>query len=64
MKTSLRAKLEQAIQDWVEENCEGEDWPNIYVSENLSELMTNAAATVMDGMESHEQYLQREDLMA
>lgn len=50
MKTALHAKLQQAIQETLDEAAENENlWiDDAYVHPELAEHMTNAAASVWD----------------
>lgn len=49
MKCKLRSTLDDAIQNWINENCETEHWPNgSFAISSLSEHMASAAAAVFD----------------
>lgn len=63
MKTSLRASLEEAIQKWMDDSCEAEDWVECYVPHDTAELMAKAAAGVLESFESLETFLVREEVI-
>ena len=46
MSTRLKANLEEVIQNWVDNNCEEEDWPDSWVYIDLVEDMAAAAYLV------------------
>lgn len=48
MKTSLKASLEAAISEWLNETDGHPDRPKGLACEDLSELMAGAAASVYD----------------
>jgi len=48
MRTILLAALEKKIRDWMDEECEGEYWPDLYVHDNLATQMAAAAEAVFD----------------
>lgn len=51
MKRMLLASLEKTIEDWMDKECESDDWfyvSSFYVPDDLASLMTNAAAAVFD----------------
>ena len=48
MKAKLRATLQGAMEEWVENQCEHDERPNGYIYEQLSEDMTRAAEAVYD----------------
>ncbi len=61
MHVQLKAKLQQKIQEWMDENCEEEVWPQqLVVGEWTSALMACAAAAVIDGITEAQAYALRE----
>ena len=48
MNTRLLAELEKAIEVWMNENCEADDWPNAYVYDDEAKDMAKAASLVFD----------------
>lgn len=48
MTTKLKATLEAAVQNWLEETCEDEGRPDGYIAQNLAVRMGAAAEAVYD----------------
>ena len=48
MTLKLKVKLEEAVQNWIEEICEHDDRPEGYMHPELVIQMTNAAEAVFD----------------
>lgn len=49
MKTELYARLENAMQNFINRNCTNITlWDTFYIPENLNSLMSKAAASVYD----------------
>ena len=62
MNLKLKAKLQEKIEEWMNENCEYlEIWPEMYVGESLDLMMTEAAASVFDAVEDIQKYLKEYD---
>jgi len=60
MNKILKEKLYVVINDWMNNNCQTEDWPNIFVGDKTSKLMTKAAASVFDAVEEVQVYCEKE----
>jgi len=56
MNINLKATLYNAIEKWMNDNCESDDWPKIYVGNKTSDLMAEAAASVLDAVEEFQVY--------
>ena len=56
MNTRLFYDLEQSIEQWMNDHCEGGDWLDVYVGNLTVNKMASAAAAVLDGIEEAQQY--------
>jgi hypothetical protein len=50
MNYRLKEYLKNKIQQFIEENCEACDWPEIIIGKDTVMYMTEAAANVFDGI--------------
>lgn len=57
----LKAKLEQAIEKVINDNCE-EDYWQYYIHDELYRQMTNAAELVFDSAQDAQEFKSREDI--
>ena len=60
MNTKLLADLEQAISDWVERNCEQDEWPDRYFYQDQHVDMAGAAARVFDASCKGQEFAENE----
>jgi hypothetical protein len=60
MNARLYANLEAAINEWMELECTGTDWPDVYVGQRTAEMMAKAAASVLDACEESQAHAKRE----
>lgn len=60
MNLSLKVKLLEKIEEWVEENCEGPRWPDCYMGSQTTLEMLNAATSVFDAVVEVQEYLKAE----
>ena len=60
MVTSLYAYLEAVIENWINDNCEEENWPEVIVGRETGQHMAKAAAAVFDGICEAEKYAEDE----
>lgn len=60
MKTRMLLSLEQAMRRWLDENCEEDDWPDTYVTHDITERMATAAAGIFDAMSEGQIFAERE----
>lgn len=60
MKTKLLERLEEAIEKFVEENCDLDIWPQLFWPDNGTELVAKAASLVIDAFESENEYIDNE----
>jgi len=56
MNARLFRELEKAINSWMTQNCEEDDWLDVYIGILTVNKMTSAAAAVLDGIEEAQQY--------
>ena len=56
MNTRLLAELEKAIEVWMNENCEKDDWPLTYVYDKEAADMAKAAAMVFNASFKGQEY--------
>lgn len=57
MNYKLLAKLEEAIEKFVNENCDDDEWPDTYWPDNGSKLVTQAASLIIDSFEAERVYI-------
>ena len=57
MNTRLLAALEEAIDKWVDSECDKDDWIRAYWPQNGVELMAKAAAAVVDALEAEKVFI-------
>lgn len=60
MNTQLKARLEIKIQEWIDENCEEDYWPQIWMGDFTVELMATAAMSVFNACQDSQEYAERE----
>lgn len=60
MSTRLLATLEKVIDDWAEEQCSEDDWPDAYWYEELYEDMAKAAFAVFEANVKGQKYATEE----
>ena len=60
MKKQLYATLVECIDTWMNEHCEEDMWPKMYVGEKTGELMAKAAASVFDAVHEFQNYAEKE----
>jgi hypothetical protein len=63
MNIYLKAKLYELMELWINENCETDDWPDIYIGGKTSEFMAEAAASVFDSIEEFQTYCVKEGFL-
>ena len=56
MNINLKATLHNAMEEWMNDNCNTDNWPNMYVGDKTSDLMAEAAASVFDAVEEIQVY--------
>jgi len=56
---ALQPSLTEAVQKWMDENCDGEAWVafDSYVGSNAAGCMATAAIAVLDGIVDVQDYL-------
>jgi hypothetical protein len=59
MQAKLYFDLQQKIQEWVDEHCEENEWPGIFVGNETIEHMTKAASSVFDACLEAEEYCRK-----
>jgi hypothetical protein len=64
MNTLLQAKLEKKIQEWADDNCESDAWPDGYTGADTVILMAEAACAVFDAAMKVQEYTIREGFLA
>ena len=62
MDIHLKAKLQDAIDHWMEVNVEEDDWPTVYFGSKTFHLMLDAAVSVFDAVVEFQEYAQAEGL--
>lgn len=60
MNARLYASLDKAIQDWMDEECCADDWPDIIIGDKTAEHMSLAARTVFEACEESQAFALRE----
>jgi len=60
MHMTLKLKLYQKIGKWIDEIAEDADKPEMFFGEQTQELMTEAAASVFDGIADAYKYMESE----
>ena len=60
MKTKLKATLEAAIEKWMADNGETDEWPDCYFGSESTTLMAEAAAAVFNAVVEFQQYAKAE----
>lgn len=60
MHAKLYADLQQKIQEWVDEHCEENEWPDIIIGNKTVDCMTKVAASVFDACQESQEYAKRE----
>ena len=61
MKTALLSQLEEAIELWMNENCEEDYWTENYVYSDLSKDMAKAAEMVFDACDKGQSFLKEQE---
>ena len=62
MNTRLKADIEEAIQETLNDHCEDDDVPwNNYIHPTLVRQMTDAAALIFDSAQEAQEYYKREN---
>lgn len=58
----LHISLSEAIQKWMDDNCESDEWESIntWVGDNISSHMADAAISVLGGLIDCHEYLRKE----
>jgi hypothetical protein len=56
MNYRLKDYLQNKIQQFLDENCEADDWPDIIIGQDTVMYMTEAAANVFDGILESQRY--------
>jgi hypothetical protein len=64
MNTLLMAKLEEKIQQWADDNCESDTWPDGWTGGDTVLLMTEAARAVFDAVMEAQEHAIREGVLA
>ena len=60
MNINLKATLYNAMEKWMNDNCESDNWPAMYIGDKTSDLMAEAAASVFDAVEEFQIYGKKE----
>lgn len=60
MRAELLGRLEEVIQQFVEENCDLDIWPDLFWPDNGSELVAKAASLIIDSFESENRCIRDE----
>ena len=60
MRERLKAELDKKMEEWVAENCELDDWPQVYVHESMAEDMADTAADVFETVEINQLWLKQQ----
>ena len=60
MKASLKDKLDRKMQEWVDECCNDEDWPNILIHDTIEEDMADAAMDLFDTIVINQEWLHQQ----
>ena len=55
-EVTLKAKLAEAIQKWVEANVDDQDWPDMMLGEKTVACMTEAAFAVLEATAEGQEY--------
>jgi len=60
MKTGLYATLEKAIERWLNDHCEDDEWPDSYIYEDQSKDMAKAVELVFDANVKGQKFAKKE----
>lgn len=60
MNSRQHAALEAKIQQWMDDNSDLEDWPDVIVGTKTAPAMTLAAKSVFDAIEDAQDHAKRE----
>ena len=60
MDSHLFDSLEDAIEKWLNDHCEDDEWPNVFVYSNQSKDMAQAAALVFDASVKGQEFAKNE----
>jgi hypothetical protein len=60
MNINLKVTLYNAMEKWMNDNCESDDWPKMFVGNKTSDLMAEAAASVFDAVEEFQVFAMKE----
>lgn len=60
MSTRLLAALEAKVQEWMDAECEANDWPDAYVAPSLRSQMAKAAFLVFEANRDGQEYAESE----
>lgn len=63
MNINLKARLYEKMDEWVNEESEGEYWPNIYEGGKTSDLMAEAASAVFDAVVEFQKYAEEDGIL-
>ncbi len=58
MESHLFVSLEDAINKWMNDHCEDNEWPDAYIYDNQTKDMAQAAALVFDSNVKGQKYLE------
>jgi hypothetical protein len=50
MNINLKAKLYKALNDWMDNNCDTEDWTEAFMGNETADLMAESASSVFDAV--------------
>ena len=58
MNPRLYSSLFKVIEDFIEEECESDEWQydSFFAPENMAELMTNAASNIYDAIKESSRF--------
>ena len=60
MRARLKAELDKKMEEWIAENCELDDWSQVYVHESMAEDMADTAADVFETVEINQLWLKQQ----
>jgi len=60
MNINLKATLYNAMEKWMNDNWESDDWPDMYVGNKTSDLMAEAAIAVFDAVNEFQEFAVKE----
>ena len=64
MNAKIYAELEEAIDGWIQRNCDKTEWPEIILGDDTVAFMAQAARNVFDACQESQAYAKRNGLLA